>query len=172
VNVRSSAALGVLFVFATLAPAAAHVTIPPNALLGGSVDEITFRCPNERPSAATTKLVVQLPPQHPLTLVKVRPVPGWRISTTTRRLSKPLHTQHGDIVSAIDTITWQGGEIRPGEYQDFSILAGPLPRGVAQLTFKALQTYANGEVVRWIDVRGAGEPEPPHPAPILHLVQH
>jgi uncharacterized protein YcnI len=172
VNILSIAALGVLLAFATLAPAAAHVTIAPNALLAGSVGEITFRCPNERPSAATTKLVVQLPPQYPLTLVNVRPVPGWHIATTTRTLSKPMHTYHGDVVSAIDTVTWEGGEIRPGEYQNFSILAGPLPRGVAQLTFKAVQTYANGEIVRWIDVRGTGEPEPPHPAPVLRLVQH
>jgi uncharacterized protein YcnI len=158
--------------FATLAPAVAHVTIAPTALPAESVGEITFRCPNERPNAATTQLVVQLPPQYPLALVKVRPVPGWRIATTARTLSKPMHTPHGDVTSAIDTITWEGGEIRPGEHQNFSIFAGPLPRGVAQLTFKALQTYSNGEIVRWIDVRRTGEPEPPHPAPVLRLVQH
>jgi uncharacterized protein YcnI len=144
--------------------------VAPDALRAESVSEITFRCPNERPSAGTTKLVVQLPPEHPLALVNVRPLPGWRIATTTRTLSKPMHTPHGDVISAIDTITWEGGPIRPGEYQNFSILAGPLPRGVAQLTFKAVQTYSNGEIVRWIDVRRTGEPEPPHPAPVLRLV--
>jgi uncharacterized protein YcnI len=154
---------------ACAAPAGAHVTIAPHQLAAGTVDELTFRCPNERANAATTKLVVQLPPDYPLTLVKVRPIPGWHVTVTTRKLATPLHSHHGDILTAVDTIAWDGGTIRPGEYQDFSILAGPMPHGTKRLAFKAVQTYSNGEVVRWIDVREAGEPEPPHPAPILEL---
>ena len=151
------------------ARAGAHVTVAPHQLAGGSVDEITFRCPNERANAATTKLVVQLPPDYPLTLVKIRPVPGWHVTVTTRKLATPLHTRHGDVLTAVDTISWAGGAIRTGEYQDFSILAGPLPRGVKRVAFKAVQTYANGEIVRWIDTRSPGEPEPTHPAPVLDL---
>ena len=166
---RPIALLAAAIVLSVSAPAIAHVTIAPKQLAAGTVDVITFRCPNERPTVATTKLVVQLPPQYPFTLVKVRPVPGWRISVTTHRLAKPIHTRRGDVVSAVDTITWEGGEIRTGEYQDFSIFAGPLPHGVAKLAFKALQTYANGETVRWIELRGNGEPAPPHPAPVLNI---
>jgi periplasmic copper chaperone A len=156
--------------FAVLAaPAVAHITIAPSALGAGIVDEITFRCPDERSNSATTKLVIQMPQDHPIASVKLRPVPGWRSSVTMQKLKVPLKTQHGEMVAAVDTITWQGGSIAPGEYQDFAILAGPIPAGVKQLVFKAVQTYANGEVVRWIELRHAGEPEPAHPAPILDV---
>jgi uncharacterized protein YcnI len=152
-----------------LAPAGAHVTIAPAEMRAGSFDEITFRCPNERASSATTKLVVQMPQDHPIASVKLRPIPGWHAAVTMRKLATPIKTQHGEIDAAVDAITWEGGEIKPGEYQDFAILAGPIPRGTAALAFKAVQTYANGETVRWIELRQAGEAEPAHPAPILRV---
>jgi periplasmic copper chaperone A len=49
------------------------------------------------------------------------------------------------------------------------VSADPLPDGVSQLAFKAIQTYSDGNVVRWIDLPQAGQPEPEHPAPILSL---
>lgn len=157
-------------VFGTLvAPAVAHVTIAPPELPAGSVDEITFRCPDERANSATTKLVIQMPQDHPIASVKLRPIPGWHSSVTMRKLDAPIKTQHGDMVAAVDTITWEGGTIAPGEYQDFAILAGPIPSGVRQLVFKAIQTYANGEIVRWIELRNPGEAEPQYPAPVLNV---
>jgi uncharacterized protein YcnI len=168
--IRIASALAIVL-FATIVPAGAHVTIAPPELRAGSVDEITFRCPDERANSATIKLVIQLPQDQPIASVKLRPIPGWHSSVTMRKLDTPLKTEHGEIASAVDTITWEGGSIAPGEYQDFAVLAGPIPSGAATLTFKALQTYANGEVVRWIDLRAAGEPEPPHPAPLLHIIR-
>ena len=32
-----------------------------------------------------------------------------------------------------------------------------------------MQTYDNGEVVRWIDTAPEGAPEPEHPAPVVKL---
>ena len=39
-----------------------------------------------------------------------------------------------------------------------------------RLQFKALQTYSNGEIDRWIEDWPAGAPEPDHPAPVLEVV--
>jgi hypothetical protein len=69
----------------------------------------------------------------------------------------------------VSEVTWTGGKILPGQYQDFSVSADPLPTGVSQLAFKAIQTYSNGDVVRWIDLPQPGQPAPEHPAPILTL---
>jgi uncharacterized protein YcnI len=88
---------------------------------------------------------------------------------TMRKLPVPISTDDGEVAAAVATITWSGGRIAPGEYQDFAILAGPIPSGAKTLPFKAVQTYSNGEVVRWIERRGPGEPEPAHPAPVLHV---
>src|SRR5581483_11250795 len=61
------------------------------------------------------------------------------------------------------------GSIPVGQYQDFQISVDPLPTDTNQLVFKAVQTYSNGDIVRWIDLTQAGQPDPEHPAPVLTL---
>jgi uncharacterized protein YcnI len=166
-RIHSAAVACCLAFAASPSTALAHVTISPSSLPAGAEGELVFHCPDERASAATVKLVVQLPLDHPIASVKLRPIPGWRSSVTMRKLPVPITTDDGEVVAAVDTVTWSGGRINPGEYEDFAILADPIPSGAKELTFKAVQTYSNGEVVRWIELRGHGEPEPEHPAPIL-----
>jgi uncharacterized protein YcnI len=49
------------------------------------------------------------------------------------------------------------------------VSAGPLPDDVDQLVFPAIQTYDDGETVRWIEETPEGGAEPEHPAPVLTL---
>jgi uncharacterized protein len=49
------------------------------------------------------------------------------------------------------------------------VSAGPLPDKAGSLTFKTLQTYSDGKIVRWVDVAQAGQAEPDHPAPTVRL---
>jgi len=37
------------------------------------------------------------------------------------------------------------------------------------MTFRAIQTYSNGDVVKWIETRAPGATEPARPAPVLDL---
>jgi uncharacterized protein len=65
----------------------------------------------------------------------------------------------------VSRITWTGdgkqGVIEPGEFQDFGLsLKMPEGKGGERLTFKALQTYDDGQVVRWIGPEDAEEPAP------------
>ena len=66
-------------------------------------------------------------------------------------------------------IVWEGGTVQPGQFQEFGVSMGKLPATNTKLVFKALQTYSNGEVVRWIDVQTDGGPRPEHPAPTLSV---
>lgn len=83
-----------------------------------------------------------------------------------------VKTDDGEITEAVSKITWTatGAEaaIGAGQFQEFEVSAGPLPKA-NQVVFKAVQTYSNGEVVRWIEEPAAGASEPEHPAPILKL---
>ena len=63
---------------------------------------------------------------------------------------------------------WSGGSIPPGHFQQFVVSVG-LPDATGPLVFKALQTYSDGTVVRWIEVPTAGGAELDHPAPTLQL---
>jgi uncharacterized protein len=151
-------------------PAAAHVTVNPREATKGGFAELTFRVPNERDNASTTKLEVNLPTDTPIASVSLRPLAGWTAAVVKGKLAQPVQTDDGEITEAITKITWSGGKIDPGQYENFSISAGPLPDDADQIVFKALQTYSNGEVVSWIEEPAAGAEEPEHPAPVLKLV--
>jgi uncharacterized protein YcnI len=168
---RVAVLLGVCtaMVIAVAAPALAHITVTPSSAPQGSAAELTFRVPNEETQADTVKIQVKIPTSTPIAQLLVRPVPGWTSQVQTVQLAKPVTTDDGTFSVAVSEVTWYGGKILPGQYQDFAVSADPLPSGVTQLVFKALQTYSNGDVVRWIDTSEPGQPEPAHPAPVLTL---
>ncbi len=170
---RAAAVLGAagIGVAALAGTASAHVTITPGSAPQGSAAELTFKVPNEEQTAATVELQLQVPTAHPIAQLLVKPVPGWTVTVQTVTLAKPIVTDDGSFATAVSEVTWKGGKILPGQYQDFSVSADPLPSGVGQLAFKAVQTYSNGDVVRWIDLPQAGQPEPEHPAPVLTLTR-
>jgi periplasmic copper chaperone A len=164
--VAVSAAAAVLLVSA---PALAHITTTPDSAAAGSGVVLTFHVPDEEAGADTTQLDMRIPTDHPIAQLLVKPIPGWTISVRTVTLPKPVVTDDGQFTQAVSEVIWSGGRIRPGQFQDFTVSADPLPQGVSELVFKAIQTYSNGNMVRWIDLPQAGQPAPDHPAPVLTL---
>ena len=153
----------------TALPASAHVTVSPDSLPKGSTAELTFKVPNEESNATTTEVQVQIPTDHPIAQVLPKQIPGWTVSVKTTTLATPLKTDDGTFTTAVSEVDWTGGSIPVGQYQDFQISVDPLPTDTGQLVFKAVQTYSNGDIVRWIDLSQAGQPAPDHPAPVLTL---
>jgi uncharacterized protein YcnI len=149
----------------------AHITVTPGSAPQGSAAELTFRVPNEEATADTVGVQVKIPTDHPIAQLLARPIPGWNVQIQSVKLAKPIVTDDGTFTTAVSEVTWTGGKIPPGQYQDFSVSADPLPAGTTQLVFKALQTYSNGDIVRWIDVPQPGQAEPEHPAPVLTLTR-
>jgi uncharacterized protein YcnI len=150
-------------------PASAHVTIPEPGTKGG-FSIVTLSVPNERDDAGTVTIEVQLPQDHPLGSVRPQPKPGWTVTTTTRTLDEPIELFGSEVSEVIDTVTWTGGRIEPGQFDTFSLSVGPLPDDVDALEFPAIQTYDNGEEVAWIESTPEAGEEPEHPAPTLRLV--
>ncbi|MGX6601403.1 YcnI family copper-binding membrane protein [Micromonosporaceae bacterium Da 78-11] len=157
---------------ALAAPAVAHVTVNPGTATPGGYAKLTFRVPNETDSADTTKVEVNLPADHPVASVSVKPVPGWAAVAVKSKLATPLDAHGTQITEAVSKITWTaqaGAAVKPGQFQEFDVSFGPLPDS-GQMIFKALQTYSDGTVVRWIDEPAADGSEVEHPAPVLKLV--
>lgn len=163
------AATAAAVVATTALPASAHVSISPTSLPKGSTGELTFKVPNEESNATTTEVQLKIPTDHPIAQVLPRQIPGWTVSVKTTALATPLKTDDGTFTTAISEIDWTGGTIPVGQYQDFQISVDPLPTDTNQLVFKAVQTYSNGDIVRWIDLTQPGQPDPEHPAPVLTL---
>ncbi|WP_344055118.1 YcnI family protein [Planotetraspora silvatica] len=155
------------------AVAFAHVTVSPESATQGGYAALTFRVPNERDDASTTEIEVQLPTDSPLASVSVKPHPGWSYEITKTKLATPIEVHGAQISEVIGKITWTAADsksaIKPGEYDEFSVSAGPLPE-TDRLVFKTLQHYSDGEVVRWIQEPASGADEPERPAPMLRLV--
>jgi uncharacterized protein YcnI len=164
-------AAALLALLALAVPAFAHVTVSaPGATRGGSDQEITFRVPVEK-KANTIGLTVALPTANPIASVDVAALPGWTTTTKTVKLAKPIKTDDGDITTAVSQITWRAtaGGLKPGEYGEFTILAGQLP-DAASITFRVLQRYSDGSTVPWNQVAAPGSSaEPENPAPVLTL---
>ncbi|MBP0457476.1 YcnI family copper-binding membrane protein [Streptomyces montanisoli] len=182
-GVKRAAVVGGLAASAVLVlagTASAHVTVNPEgeAVKGGSA-VVDFKVPNERDNATTTKLEVDFPTDTPLASVMPEPVPGWKIDITKSKLSKPVELWGSKVTEAVSKVTWTADKssgsgsgdsgIPVGEFQLFPVSVATLPKNADQVTFKALQTYSNNEVVRWIEVQKPGAPEPENPAPTLKL---
>ncbi|MFD7068425.1 YcnI family protein [Streptomyces sp. NPDC059913] len=156
--------------------ASAHVSVQPvgEAAKGGYAT-VNVKVPNERDDAATTKVEVNFPTDHPLVSVMPQAVPGWNVEVTRAKLAKPLEMHGQKINEAVSKVTWtaEGAKdergIRPGTFQQFPLSLGQLPDDTDQLVLKAVQTYDNKEVVRWIEEQKPGAEEPESPAPVLAL---
>jgi uncharacterized protein YcnI len=158
-------------VLAAAAPASAHVTVDPSEATQGGYTRVAFRVPTESDTASTTKVEVFLPEDTPIASVSTMPVPGWTVAVERKAPTKPVAGEGGQPAEVVSKITWTataGAAIKPGEFQEFPVSLGPLPE-VERLVFKALQTYSDGNVIRWIEEPVDGGEEPEHPAPVLAL---
>ena len=170
---RSAAVAGLVAVLtlALAVPASAHVTVNPNTAVQGGYAKVTFRVPNESDTDSTTKVEVNLPADAPFASVSLKPVAGWTMVPVKSKLATPIEVHGTPITEAVSKITWTAtgdAAIKPGQFQEFDVSLGPLPE-VPQVVFKALQTYSDGTVVRWIDEPTTDGTDPEKPAPVLKL---
>lgn len=169
---RRAAVVGALAgasVLLVAGPASAHVSVNPEEAAKGGYATVDFKVPNEQDGASTVKLEVTFPSDHPLASVMPQPVPGWDIKVDKTKLDKPIEMHGEKITEAVSKVTWSGGKVEPGQFQQFPVSMGQLPEDSGQLVFKALQTYDTDDVVRWIEEPKKGAAEPEHPAPVLKL---
>jgi uncharacterized protein YcnI len=166
---RSVGSLMIASIAALVLPASAqaHVTLQPSELPADQFVRADVRVPNERDDASTNKVAVRFP--SGFLFASYEPVPGWKGKITTEKLAKPVPSpEEGEppIKERVKqaTFTATGAGIGPGQFQDFGLsLLMPNKPGTT-LTFKAIQTYSNGEITRWI-----GPPDSEEAAPQVKL---
>ena len=143
-------AMAMLFAAAVLVGGAeaalAHVTVQPPESTPGAFARFVVRVPSERTDASTIKVEVQFPE---LFLVSFEDRPGWERTVAMKELDPPATIFGEEVSEVVDTVTWEGGEIEPGEFAEFGFTAR-MPEEEATLAFPAIQTYDSGEVVSWI----------------------
>lgn len=138
VVVGLAAAVGLLAL-----PAFAHVTVAADNTEPGGFAVYTVRVPNESETGTTTRIEIQIP--EGLDASRYQPKPDWTM------------TIEGGV------LTIEGGTIAPGEFEEFRFQARN-PEEAGPLTFPAIQTYDDGEVVNW-----TGEPGTDTPAGVVEI---
>ncbi|MGI9539267.1 MAG: DUF1775 domain-containing protein [Miltoncostaeaceae bacterium] len=155
---KAIGALVALALAVAAAPATAHVDVLPVRAADGQPTEFTVRVPTER-DIPTRAVTVRIPPS--VTAFSVaEPPPGWRV--------RERRSVDGRLVA----ITWSGGRIGVGRFQDFSFLGTPFGQGTA--VWESEQVYADGITKPWTDPpdpEGTESPEtgPDEPGPAAAL---
>ena len=129
------------------AAAQAHIQVTPTTVAPGDSAKFTVLVPGERDSD-TVKVELQMPAG--LLPFSYEETPGWKRSL--------VKAANGSVERAV----WTGRT--PGDgFAEFAFLAGA-PVQPGELRFKALQTYADATVVRWI-----GAPDSDNPAAVVNV---
>jgi uncharacterized protein YcnI len=134
-------------------PVFAHVEVTPTEATRGAKATLTFTVPNEQADANTTVVEIYLPATVGFDSVKATPPAGWQYVVT----------------SSPGSVRFQGGTISGTDEVKFPITLTVPSSDAGDLVFKTVQTYDNGDVVRWIDPTPPGGPEPEHPAAVVKL---
>ncbi|TAM68204.1 MAG: DUF1775 domain-containing protein [Microbacteriaceae bacterium] len=171
--IRTVTTLGIASALALAAPlaASAHVHVTPDQAAAGSYAVLTFRVPTESATASTVKLEVDFPTTTPFSTVSYQPITGWQAVVTTVKLATPVKTATATITEAVSKVVWTAdaaSAIAPGQFQQFSVSAGPVP-DTGSVMLPAHQTYSDGTVVDWNQPTPASGSEPQHPAPTLYI---
>ena len=157
---------------AAAGPASAHVTVSSTDAAPGGYGKVVVRVPSESETASTTKVAVTMPADTPFASVRAKPHPGWNVQVDEEKLPEPVEVGDLTLTDAVRTVTWtaqRGQGIAPDMFDEFELSIGPFPDQPMTLMFPAVQTYSDGEVVRWTQPTPRGGEEPEHPAPTLEL---
>jgi uncharacterized protein YcnI len=123
------------------ASAEAHIQVSPSTAAPDDAVAFTLLVPGER-DVATTEVRLQVP--KGVLVFSYEDLPGWARST-----KKAADGSVGEIV-------WKGRLAKDG-FVRLGFLASTPPQPTT-LSWKALQTYADGKVVRWIGAPGSEQP--------------
>lgn len=135
-----------------IGPAAAHAEVTasnPQALAKDVT--LSFTSEAESDAAGIKELRIVLPKGIAPDAVELKEAPkGWKMKTTA------------------DGYTVGGEKLATGTDAEHSITVEQLP-DAKSLAFKTVETYSDGKISRWIELRRDGEKEPESPAPVLEL---
>ncbi len=120
--------------------AAAHSVVLPFSSRPADLQLYTVIVPTETDSP-TTEVALKVP--EGIDFLLVRETPGWKVKVERKN-------------DRIDVVRWTG-IAPPDQFAEFRLIArNPILEG--DLSWKIVQTYADGETVRWIGPPGSDSP--------------
>jgi uncharacterized protein YcnI len=151
-----------LLTLAVLLPlsAQAHVVVSPQMATADSYAKLVFQVPHGCDGSATKKITIQIP--EGVVSIKPQVHPGWKISTQTRKLKKPISLHGKEITESISEVSFSGGPL-PDEYMDEFGMSVKLPNEPNTTLMFAVNQECEKGSTQWNEKSGA------HPAPQVML---
>ena len=143
-------------VFATLAPAQAHVTLDTSQATALAYVRIAARVPHGCEGVATIGLRVQIP--DGVTAVKPQPKPGWKLEIVT--VPEAAATSGHERSLQVREVLWhaEAGQGLPDAFYDEFVMRVRMPDAVGEtIWFPFVQECEGGKVSRWIERPQAGQ---------------
>jgi uncharacterized protein YcnI len=142
---KRTALLIAAFLAVAPSPITAHVRVFPDsnnvATPACGYAKFVMRVPVEK-NIATNRIDLSIP--KGVIVYGVQPKSGWTFALEKSR-------------GVVATISWTGGRLMPGEFDEFAFLASA-PKNPGPIYWDALQYYEDGSVVRWTGAPGAETP--------------
>jgi hypothetical protein len=148
----TAVAVGVVAALTVATAAFAHVEVEADPAVAGAANAVlTFSAEAESPTSGIKSVEIVLPAGiAPADVTLTKAPSGWKITPTATGY------------------TVAGKALPQGKDAVHAVRVTRLPNQTT-LVFKALVTYANGDVDRWIEEPSTANPNPDHPTPILKL---
>ena len=146
--------------------AQAHITLEQTTAAAGAYQKLTFRVGHGCSGSPTNSVTVILP--EAVTGAKPMPKVGWNVSTTQGTLNTPLDTEGAAITSAVREVSWKGGPLPDGQYDEFSMQV-KLPEIPGKYYFKVIQLCDKGRM-EWSETPAAPGAKMKAPAPVLEVL--
>jgi uncharacterized protein YcnI len=125
------------------AAATAHVTVWPRESAASAHQKYDVRVPNEK-QIETVAVEVRFPAGLRVTSFEQKP--GW--------MTEPIRDPSGRAIG----VRWRGG-LPPQQFTEFGLLAVN-PPAPGDLSWSAVQTFADGSKVEWTGAAGSKTPAP------------
>jgi uncharacterized protein YcnI len=125
------------------ANALAHVTVWPKESIAGAHEKYEVRVPNEK-TVDTISIEVRLPAGLRVTAFEQKP--GW--------MTEPVRDASGKATG----VRWTG-RLPPQQFAEFGLLAVN-PAAAGDLSWTAIQSFADGTKVEWSGPAGSKTPAP------------
>jgi uncharacterized protein YcnI len=144
----------------------AHIGLEQTSATAGAYQKLTFKVGHGCEGSATNAITVLLP--EAVTGAKPMPKAGWTISTVEAKLAAPVVSHGVTITSAVREVSWKGGPLPDGQYDEFSMQV-KLPDAAGKYYFKVTQACDKGRA-EWSEVPAAPGAKMKFPAPVLDLI--
>jgi hypothetical protein len=133
------------------------IVVVPKTVPNGSYSMVSLAVPNVRSSTDVVAVEAQFPARRPLLSAQVRAMPGWSAAVAIAKLAVP----RGNITERVGSVTWTATDpLGPGEFEQYIVSIGPLPKKARSMWIDVVQTYSDGQRVTWSARPTRQDPDP------------